>query len=74
MYRGRGCSHKHYYANSATTHILQRGNKANELTFLFPAALDVILKTDGRNEQSDCGISWLSVSESPKAHKELERD
>lgn len=73
MYRGHGNSDERYHGNCATTPIWQRGNKANELTFFFPAALDVICKTDDKNEQLDCGISWLSISVSPKAHEELER-
>lgn len=71
MHWGHRYSDEHYYGNCATIPILQKGNKANELIFFFPAALDVILKTDGKKEQSDCEISWLDVSVSLKAHEEL---
>lgn len=74
LYWGHGCSDEHYYGNCAATPFLQRGNKSHELTFFFPATLDVILKTDGKNKLSDCGISWLSLSVTPKPHEELQRD
>lgn len=50
------------------------GTKLMSSRSSLPAALDVILKKDGKNEQSDCEISWLSVSASLKAQEELQGD